>query len=119
MTTITIYKAPQKGKGQKLLMEGFQAADFPDYPPYLDGCCYFAGANDRSIAEEFNQSYSRCTSQTVLHADGICCIKKGFWRWQSTQQSTSSRLERWSIVMMKKTIGSGLRSLCLNICFRH
>ena len=29
--TITIYKAPQKGKGQKLLKEGFQAVDFPLY----------------------------------------------------------------------------------------
>jgi len=27
--TITIYKAPQKGKGQKLLDEGFQPVDFP------------------------------------------------------------------------------------------
>lgn len=52
-----IYKAPQKGKGQKLLKEGFQPADFPYNPPYLDGNCYFAGPNDRSIAEEFNQSY--------------------------------------------------------------
>jgi len=54
---IKIYKAPQKGKGQKLLKEGFQPADFPYNPPYLDGMCYFAGPNDRSIAEEFNQSY--------------------------------------------------------------
>ena len=54
---ITIYKAPQKGKGQKLLREGFQPADFPYNPPYLDGMCYFSGPNDRSIAEEFNQSY--------------------------------------------------------------
>ncbi|MCA6588996.1 MAG: hypothetical protein IM522_07085 [Pseudanabaena sp. M109S1SP1A06QC] len=55
--TITIYKAPQKGKGQKLLDEGFQPVDFPYNPPYVDGSCYFAGPNDRSIAEEFNQSY--------------------------------------------------------------
>jgi hypothetical protein len=54
---ITIYKAPQEGKGQKLLEEGFQPTDFPYNPPYLDGSCYFAGPNDRSIAEEFNQSY--------------------------------------------------------------
>jgi hypothetical protein len=54
---ITIYKAPQKGKGHKLLVEGFQPVDFPDNPPYFDGMCYFAGPNDRSIAEEFNQSY--------------------------------------------------------------
>lgn len=54
---VTIYKAPQKGKGQKLLEEGFQAVDFPNNPPYQDGCCYFAGPNDRTIAEEFNESY--------------------------------------------------------------
>jgi hypothetical protein len=55
--TITIYKAPQKSKGQKLLKDGFQPVDFPYNPPYLDGNCYFAGPNDRSIAEEYNQSY--------------------------------------------------------------
>jgi hypothetical protein len=55
--TVTIYKAPQKGKGQKLVEEGFQSVDFPYSPPYLDGNCYFAGPKDRSIAEEFNQSY--------------------------------------------------------------
>lgn len=55
--TVTIYKAPQKGKGQKLLKEGFQPIYFPYNPPYFDGNCYFAGPNDRSIAEEFNQSY--------------------------------------------------------------
>jgi len=55
--TVTIYKAPQKGKGQKLVEEGFQPVHFPYNPPYLDGSCYFAGPNDRSIAEEFNQSY--------------------------------------------------------------
>ena len=55
--TVTIYKAPQKGKGQKLLDEGFQPVDFPYNPPYVDGSCYFAGPDDRSIAEEFNQSY--------------------------------------------------------------
>lgn len=54
---VTIYKAPQKGKGQKLLDEGFQPTDFPFNPPYTDGSCYFADPNDRSIAEEFNQSY--------------------------------------------------------------
>jgi len=55
---VTIYKAPQKGKGQKLLKEGFQSINFPYAPPYLDGNCYFAGPNDRSIAEEFNESYN-------------------------------------------------------------
>ncbi|MEB3219164.1 MAG: hypothetical protein VKN72_23420 [Nostocales cyanobacterium 94392] len=57
--TVTIYKAPQKGKGQKLLVEGFQPADFPYNPPYADGNCYFAGSDDRSIAEEYNQNYKQ------------------------------------------------------------
>ena len=57
MQTFTIYKAPQKGKGQKLLELGFQPVDFPLNLPYQDGNCYFAGPEDRSIAEEFNQSY--------------------------------------------------------------
>ena len=63
---ITIYKAPQKGKGKKLLEEGFQAAYFPYNPPYLDGNCYFAGSNDRSIAEEFNQSYKEGILEVVI-----------------------------------------------------
>lgn len=55
--SVTIYKASQQGKGQKLLNEGFEVADFPYNPPYVDGNCYFAGPDDRSIAEEFNESY--------------------------------------------------------------
>lgn len=54
---VVIYKAPQKGKGQQILREGFQPSDFPYDPPYLDGSCYFAGPNDRSIATEYNLSY--------------------------------------------------------------
>jgi hypothetical protein len=64
--TVTIYKAPQKGKGQKLLKEGFQPIDFPYNPPYLDGSCYFAGSNDRSIAEEFNQSYQEGILEVLI-----------------------------------------------------
>jgi len=64
--TTTIYKAPQKGKGQKLLKEGFQAVDFPCNPPYVDGNCYFAGPNDRSIAEEFNRSYSEGVLEILI-----------------------------------------------------
>ena len=55
--TVTLYKAPQKNKGRHLLENGFQKIDFPYNPPYQDGSCYFAGPNDRSIAEEFNLSY--------------------------------------------------------------
>lgn len=54
---VIIYKAPQKNKGRKILENGFQESDFPYNPPYFDGLCYFAGPNDRDIAEEFNQSY--------------------------------------------------------------
>jgi hypothetical protein len=56
--TVTSYKAPQKYQGQKLLEEGFQRTDFSYNFPYLDGNCYFAGPNDRSIAEEFNQNFN-------------------------------------------------------------
>ncbi len=55
-----------KGKGQKLLNEGFQSVDFPFNPPYTDGSCYFAGSNDRSIAEEFNQSYKEGILEVVI-----------------------------------------------------
>jgi len=64
--SITIYKAPQRGKGQKLLEDGFQAPDFPYNPPHFDGNCYFAGTNDRSIAEEFNQSYKEGILEVVI-----------------------------------------------------
>jgi hypothetical protein len=55
--TVTIYKAPQKGKAQKLLKDGFQPADFPLIPGDSDGNAYFAGPSDRSIAEEYNLNY--------------------------------------------------------------
>ena len=35
--TVTIYKAPQPNKGEKLLQNGFQVEDFPYNPPYEDG----------------------------------------------------------------------------------
>jgi len=63
---VTIYKAPQRGKGQKLLEEGFQPDDFLYNPPYFDGKCYFAGPNDRSIAEEFNQSYKQGILEVMI-----------------------------------------------------
>jgi hypothetical protein len=57
--TVTIYKAPQPGKAEKLLKDGFQAADFPHNPPYADGKCYFAGPNSRSLAEEYSNHYKQ------------------------------------------------------------
>ncbi|MFN5564653.1 MAG: hypothetical protein ACK5BG_13650 [Pseudanabaena sp.] len=56
---VTIYKAPQPHKGEKLLQNGFQVEDFPYNPPYEDGKCYFAGANSRSLADQYNQSYKQ------------------------------------------------------------
>lgn len=55
--TLTIYKATQKGKGQRFVEQGFQPADFPHYPPTTDGKCYFAGPNSRSLAEEYHRYY--------------------------------------------------------------
>lgn len=55
--TVTIYKAPQKGKGQNYLKEGFQPSDFPFNPPNADGKCYFAAPNSRSLAEEYSKYY--------------------------------------------------------------
>ncbi len=77
---ITIYKAPQKGKAQNLLKDGFQSADFPYIPGDSDGNAYFAGPNDRSIAQEYNQSYK----------DGILEVTID----QVTYDSTFKPLER-------------------------
>lgn len=57
--TVTIYKAPHKDRGQKLLEEGFQPTDFSYNSPYLDGNCYLADPNDRSIAEELNHNFKK------------------------------------------------------------
>jgi hypothetical protein len=66
LQVVTIYKAPQKRKGQKLLTEGFQLIDFPLNLPYIDGSAYFAGPNDRSIAEEFNKSYGEGILEVMI-----------------------------------------------------
>lgn len=55
--TVTIYKATQKGKGQRLVEQGFQLADFPCHPPTADGKCYFAAPNSRGLAEEYHRYY--------------------------------------------------------------
>ncbi len=49
-----------------MLKEGFQSVDFPYNPPSVDGSCYFAGSNDRSIAEEFNQSYKEGVLEVAI-----------------------------------------------------
>jgi hypothetical protein len=78
--TVTIYKAPQKGKAQKLLKDGFQVLDFPYAPGDSDGNAYFAGLNDRSIAQEYNLSYK----------DGILEVTID----QATYAATFKSLER-------------------------
>lgn len=55
--TVTIYKAPQKEKEQKLLEDGFQPKNFPYSLPNADGKCYFAAPNSRSLTEEYNKYY--------------------------------------------------------------
>ena len=55
--TIIIYKATQKGKGQRLVEQGFQSADFPYHPPTADGKYYFAAPNSRILAEEYHRYY--------------------------------------------------------------
>jgi hypothetical protein len=57
--TVTIYKAPQPGKAEKLLKDGFQPMDFPYNPPYVDGKCYFADPKSRSLAESYNNHYQQ------------------------------------------------------------
>ncbi|MEX0269922.1 hypothetical protein AB3R30_12320 [Leptolyngbyaceae cyanobacterium UHCC 1019] len=55
--TVTIFKATQKGKGQQLVEQGFQSADFPYRPSTADGKCYFAAPNSRGLAEEYHRYY--------------------------------------------------------------
>jgi hypothetical protein len=78
--TVTIYKAPQKGKAQKLLKDGFLPVDFPYAPGDADGNAYFAGPNDRSIAEEYNLSYKEGILEVAID--------------QATYDSTFKPLER-------------------------
>jgi len=63
---VTIYKAPQPGKAEKLLTDGFQAADFPNNPPYADGKCYFAAPFSRSLAEEYHNHYKQGILEVTL-----------------------------------------------------
>lgn len=56
---ITIYKAPTQSKVQRIMKSGFLAADFVCDPndEGANGMCYFAGPNDRSVAEKYNSFY--------------------------------------------------------------
>lgn len=64
--TVTIYKAPQPGKAEKFLKNGFQSTDFPHTPPYADGKCYFASSNSRSLAEEYNNHYQQGILEVLI-----------------------------------------------------
>lgn len=64
--TVTIYKAPQPGLAQKLLQDGFHAADFPNNPPYENGKCYFAAPDSRSLAEEYNNHYQQGILEVII-----------------------------------------------------
>lgn len=64
--TVTIYKAPQPGKAEKLLNEGFYPLDFPENPPYADGKCYFAAPDSRRLAEEYNTHYQQGILEVII-----------------------------------------------------
>jgi len=96
--TITIYKAPQPGKGQRLLREGFQPVDFPYNPPYFDGNCYFAGADDRSIAEEFNQSYQ----EGVLEVEIDRAIYERYFKPVECRYDEKDGCERIEVVIPQR-----------------
>jgi hypothetical protein len=65
---LTIYKATQKGKGQKFVEQGFQADDFPCNPPNADGKCYFAAPSSRSLAEEYDRYYKDGILEVTINA---------------------------------------------------
>ena len=65
---VTIYKAPQPGLGQKLLINGLQTEYFPYNPPYYDGNAYFAPPGSRKVAEHWNR----------IHGEGILEITMPF-----------------------------------------
>ncbi|NJM77711.1 MAG: hypothetical protein HC852_20435 [Acaryochloridaceae cyanobacterium RU_4_10] len=67
--TITIYKATQKGKGQKLVEQGFDPIDFPYQPPTADGKCYFAAPNSRRLAEEYHRYYKDGILEVTIDLD--------------------------------------------------
>jgi hypothetical protein len=66
--TVTIYKATQKGKGQHLVEQGFQPADFPYHPPTADGKCYFTAPNSRGLAEEYHRYYKDGILEVTIDA---------------------------------------------------
>jgi hypothetical protein len=66
MQTVTIYKAAQRGKGQKIVEQGFLPSDFPSCPPNADGKCYFAAPNSRSLAEEYQRYYKDGILEVII-----------------------------------------------------
>jgi hypothetical protein len=69
--TVTIYKAPQKRKGQKFLKDGFHPPDFPHNPPNADGKCYFAAPSSRNLAQEYCKYYK----DGILEVTNDCYFK--------------------------------------------
>ncbi|MGV0028395.1 hypothetical protein [Phormidesmis priestleyi] len=69
LQTVTIYKATQKGKGQRLVEQGFQPADFPYHPPNADGKCYFAAPDSRRLAEEYHRYYKDGVLEVTIDSE--------------------------------------------------
>jgi hypothetical protein len=67
--TTTIYKATQKGKGKRLLEQGFHPDAFPRHPPVADGKCYFAAPCSRSLAEEYYRYYKDGILEVTIDAE--------------------------------------------------
>ena len=61
--TVSLYKAPQPGLGASQFENGYAASDFPGTPGEVpDGLAYFA--RDKSIADEFADSYGEGVIET-------------------------------------------------------
>ncbi len=81
--TVKIYKATQPGKGQQLVEQGFQPADFPYHPPTADGKCYFAAPNSRSLAEEYHRYYKDGILEVTIDA---ATYHRDFKSWERPYQ---------------------------------
>jgi len=63
--TVSLFKAPQPGRGASQFENGYSAADFPGGPGQdSDGLAYFA--RDKSIADEFADSYGEGVIETKV-----------------------------------------------------
>jgi hypothetical protein len=63
--TVSLFKAPQPGRGASQFDNGYSAADFPGGAGQdVDGLAYFA--RDKSIADEFADSYGEGVIETKV-----------------------------------------------------